>query len=65
MYRRRQTAAAAALVEQRKMQQQQVQLARAQAEVVRPRASVEPFQVVQQQIQKEEEFGEKKVEMDR
>ncbi|CAD6196106.1 unnamed protein product [Caenorhabditis auriculariae] len=58
MYRRRQTAAAAALVEHRKMQQQQ-QLNRSfdhasfsssratpPQEIVRPRASVEPFQVV-------------------
>ncbi|CAI2353849.1 unnamed protein product [Caenorhabditis sp. 36 PRJEB53466] len=77
MYRRRQTAAAAALVEQRKMQQQQTVLARAanqnQAappEVVRPRASVEPFQVVNTQQQhspqlvKSEEFGEKKRDLD-
>lgn len=72
MYRRRQTAAAAALVEQRKMQQHQILLARAAnqvstQEVIRPRASVEPFQVnnTQQQqpspqMMKSEEFSEKR-----
>ncbi|EGT60291.1 CBN-APE-1 protein [Caenorhabditis brenneri] len=79
MYRRRQTAAAAALVEQRKMHQQQVHLARVanQApppEIVRPRASVEPFQVVNTQQQQQQaspqmvksnDFGDKRDCLDR
>ncbi|KAF1751531.1 hypothetical protein GCK72_018085 [Caenorhabditis remanei] len=76
MYRRRQTAAAAALVEQRKMQQQQVHLARATnqvpvQEIVRPRASVEPFQVVNTQQQqaspqmvKSDDFADKREILD-
>uniref|UniRef100_A0A8R1HRR3 SH3 domain-containing protein n=1 Tax=Caenorhabditis japonica TaxID=281687 RepID=A0A8R1HRR3_CAEJA len=64
MYRRRQTAAAAALVEQRKMHQMLAARSAPPSEVVRPRASVEPFQVTQQplsspQLAKEGADGEK------
>ncbi|UMM34854.1 hypothetical protein L5515_007736 [Caenorhabditis briggsae] len=78
MYRRRQTATAAAHAEQRKMQQQQqILMARAAnqqvpaQEIVRPRASVEPFQVVNAQQQpaspqmvKSDEFAEKRDRLD-
>ncbi|CAI5453603.1 unnamed protein product [Caenorhabditis angaria] len=61
MYKRRQTAAAAALVEHRKMHQQQN--AQKQLEIVRPRASVEPFQVTATpQILPQEEHIEKEPE---